>query len=460
MFGGGSPIFFFSDSGNSNVLGGLLRTSGLTFFKDYAHSTGSLDADYSVGSKTATFTATRSAAAPATYIDANGVIQLTTTSNVGRLQNSYYDTSGVVRQNGLMIESASTNLLTRTDGTASAAGLWTGWTNSNTGLAGTPTKTNPDVTNLINIPNATSQRIQYTGVAGDVNASAANGFLKQTGVAASVASGDVLTFSFLYKSSFIGLTSTQVNIQWRDNASALLSTTVGNIVSNGFFVLFTLTGTAPASTDHADVMFSFSGMDQGDLYDLEICRPQLEKNPYATSFIPTTTTSLTRGAEVLTYPISGNRTAASETIFIKFAPESVFANDGASRFLMDSDGGLDNRRFINKQSTGTSVLISPSNTAGSNASGSTVPQANTSYVFIGIANSASSPYSQAGFNGSIQNTSAVSFLTPTLSGNFQIGASQGTPLFQLNGIIQSVAIYNVALTSSQISQISNILAGN
>lgn len=53
-------------------------------------SLSNLDADFSVGSATATFTATRSASNPATYIDKNGNMQLETVSNVPRYNSGDY----------------------------------------------------------------------------------------------------------------------------------------------------------------------------------------------------------------------------------------------------------------------------------------------------------------------------------------------------------------------------------
>ena len=93
----------------------LLSTSwscgACIFLADYNDS--NLDADYSAGSPTATFAASRDATHPATYFDASGVMQKTTTANVGRFNYGYYDTTGWNKWSdgdcGVLLEGASTN---------------------------------------------------------------------------------------------------------------------------------------------------------------------------------------------------------------------------------------------------------------------------------------------------------------------------------------------------------------
>ena len=88
----------------------LKSAKNLTFYKDYTRGS-SVNADYSAGSGTGTFTATRGATTPATYVDALGVINLVTTSDIPRFQGGYYDSTGFHAQVGLMIEGARTNLV-------------------------------------------------------------------------------------------------------------------------------------------------------------------------------------------------------------------------------------------------------------------------------------------------------------------------------------------------------------
>ena len=136
------------------------RFVSLLFYANYAD--GDLTADFALGSPTATFTASRDATHPATYFDANGVMQVTTTSNVGRFNSGFYDTSGfnLFTQAGVMIEGASTTFLTDSMfGRAIGADDWaSNW--------GTMTVS---ATSLINIAGAKERNSAYTfgGAEGD-----------------------------------------------------------------------------------------------------------------------------------------------------------------------------------------------------------------------------------------------------------------------------------------------------
>lgn len=131
---------------------------GTIFYKDFTN-TSTVNADFSVGSNVGTFTRT---ASNCTYIDSNGVIQLVTDANIPRYQGGYYDATGFHSGAGLLLEAAATNLLIRTDGTSSAGGLWTGWTNQN-GTGSTVTLTQADVADFSAIPNSYAQRVQLSG---------------------------------------------------------------------------------------------------------------------------------------------------------------------------------------------------------------------------------------------------------------------------------------------------------
>jgi hypothetical protein len=98
---------------------------------------------------------------------------------------------------GLLIEGARTNLVTKTDGTASTGGVWDTWTIGSANINGIAVTTTVAQT-LLNITGSLAQRCQYTGVAADSNEgwamlsspSTANG---------SVAEGNIVTFSVFLK---------------------------------------------------------------------------------------------------------------------------------------------------------------------------------------------------------------------------------------------------------------------
>jgi hypothetical protein len=428
--------------------------SGLTFYENYESGTDatSLNAAYSVGSPTATFTASRPATTPATCIDSNGVIQLTTTSNIPRFAGGYYDETGFHSAKGLMIEAAGTNLLKNTDGTAYGSGMWTNW-DTTVSTASEPTKTNVAITDLISISGATSERLRYTGVPADV--SAAITFHSAGTAVGSVVNTDVVTLSFYIRSQtgntgvvikprITTYTAADAGITDYDSSTAITTTTSWQKVS------YTITVTDATSSFVRVTPVRISAIDNTDLVDIEVACPQLEKNPYPTSFIPTTTAALTRDAEVLKYPIAGNRTAATETIAIKFMPlGGSFANDGIMRFLTDTDT---KRRLWLKSTDSTQSTFYPNLTdsSGTDVTSSTAQLLNTSYVDTVVCYGETAGTNAEFYtNGESENTDINNYTAPAWGTYFYLG-SDSSGATQLNGLIQSVAIHSRVLNSSEV----------
>jgi hypothetical protein len=431
---------------------------GLTFYKDYENDTSTLNSSYAKGDGTATFS--RTTGDTATYIDSNGVIQLATDSQP-RYAGGYYDATGFHSAKGLMVEAAGTNLIIRTDGTASGSGLWTGWTSSDTGLDGTSVKSQVAIPELTSISGANAQRVQYVGVAGDTNATV-NNLLASTNTAnASVAPTNVVTLSFWYKGTFTGLTGQQMTINWRDSGGTLLSSGGVTLVNSSTWVKLSYTATAPASTDKVNIKTYFAGVDENDVIDLQIYGVQFEVSPYPTSFIPTTDAALTRNAEVLKYAIAGNRTAAQETIAIKFMPlGGSFANDGVARRIMATDNtSTADERNISKLTSGTVFRFTPNvdQNASVNKDNTTNFQLNTSYVYS--ATCVNSPSSYAVYvNGSQEGTTGSTAWTENTWGtNMYVGGpvTQSSTATPINGLIQKVAIFSRALGASEVASVSN-----
>ena len=186
---------------------------------------------------------------------------------------------------------------------------------------------------------------------------------------------------------------------------------------------------------------------------------QFEANPYATSFIPTTTTSLTRPVEVLTYPIASNRTAAQESIFIKYAQNynsanaiqsgtvpALTATDTKNRVLAPANFNNANKTTFLPNSNDSVSVLAQANTL----------TLNTSYVTAGIANT-SSPYANLYLNGtSVNSYTTGGYTTNAWGTNFYIGCNNNSA-GQVDGIIQAVAFYSTALNSTQVATITNIL---
>jgi hypothetical protein len=426
--------------------------ASLTFFKDY-QNTNNLIGDYSLGSPTATFTRATSATTPATYVDANGVIQKVTTSDVPRFAGGYYDETGFHSARGLYMEAAATNLIKDSDGTLSGSGAWTNWSFADD-VTNVPTKTQVSQT-LLNITDSTAQR--WEQVFGDGTYSK---FTTPTTGTGTFAQNDVATYSVFIKGTVTGITSLKLYFSEKDSSA------VDGTEHSGADIQASLTTEwrkfsysvqltdADLSRVSARIFVEHAG--SGSI-DLQIACPQVEKNPYPTSFIPTATAALTRNAEVLKYEIAGNRTAATETIAIKFMPMGgSFANDGLIRNILDSDA---DRIVLRKQSTLTTVSFFPNLTddSGTLLTGGTTNLLNTSYVETAISYGATAGTNYELFlNGSSDGSGTTNYTTPTLGTYFYLG-SNNSGLSQLNGLIQSIAIFSRALSAGEVLAVYNTM---
>jgi len=467
MFGttGYAPAHFFAGGGSLGDLQRILNIGGATFYKDY-QSPG-IQADYSVGDGTATFTRTSDAAHPATYIDSNGVIQLVTTSDVPRFAGGYYDATGFHSQKGLMVEAAGTNFFLDSEFSRSIA--TDAWGSS----FGTLTD---QVCSINGISGAKSRLISYTYTGSESNYTSllSQSFANDTFDASG---GNIaVTFSFWARGDFSDITSTSdikfilINELANDNtyqrtcldrqesqaAGDGLHPTEWRRLSYSFNV---------TDTDTRKLEFRIGNTttgtkpNAGDTVTIEVTGIQLEKSPYATSFTPTTTAALTRNPEILKYAIAGNRTAAQESIAIKFMPlGGSFANDGVYRFVTTSET---KERSIRKLNTGTVPTYRPNATDDTNCSPSptTTPLLNTSYVITGVAYGETvGTNAEVYTNGVSEAIDTDNYTIPAWGTNFFMGCDINS-VNQLNGLIQKVAIFNRALTATEVASVTDLLEG-
>lgn len=229
----------------------------------------------------ATFT---SRASSATYYDANGVIQ-TASTNVARSAAFFPDSNGVMRPAGLLLEAAGTNLLQYSEQLNTSP-----WTLNNSASVSANSSVAPDG--------------QTT--ADTLSGTTTNSYVEQT--IPWSASGN-WTLSFFAKAGtsarnkiYIVRSASQVhgtNIDWSSGAPSF-STTFGctaqsEKIGNGWYrisLLFT-------SVDHTATNFLritsdfISGTGTVLLWGF-----QAEQNIYPTSYIPTTSSTVTRSADV------------------------------------------------------------------------------------------------------------------------------------------------------------------
>jgi hypothetical protein len=413
-------------SGVAGTVGKLKDIGNATFLKDFQR-TSILTSDYSAGDGTGTFTRTSDGSTnPATYIDQNGLIQVNNTQHSPRFTSGYYDSTGFHAQKGLMIERASTNQCFN----SYFSDVATYWAGAGTGVV----SSSSDFTNVY----GGGSVLKFVGSAAD------DRFTNSATGNVTIANTKVYTLS-----SIVRGTGT-LKYRFFDGTTSTYGTNTFTLDPNKWIRISDVI-TSTADSSGAKVGWAQVGATNVTAYFSTI---QFEQMPYATSFIPTTTAALTRNVESLGYATSGNRTSATESIFLKFAPCSDFANDGKARTLSYSDT---KERLIRKSTTSTKIDAwgNVTDSAAVTISSSTTPLANTSYVVAFTCSATGNPNSTIYLNGALETTDNTVFTAPAYGTNFYVASNGGVS--PLDGIIQAVAIYSDVKLQTAVTAVTNIL---
>lgn len=418
----------------------------LSFYKDFEDEN-NINATYSIGNDIGTFTASRSSTSPSTYIDDRGMLQKVIISNIPRINKKMYNNEGILPSKGVILESSSTNIFR--SGVIDTS--YSNWSDNNLRYS-TTARWNLTLSNGGAVTTSISNDSCYLGSAKIVITN--EGTVSSDIIFANVNTVN-LNNSLPYVLSFWVKTNIVKTIQV---VSILSSDGVTNsgldaifITKANTWVRITLPFTAVASAGASYIRFLLG---LNGTYDIYLESLQLEQGSIATTFIPTTNNSLTRNAEFLQYKTSKNRTTQEETIIIKFMPFSDMGVSSTDRYLLSSS--TKSRNIRNVASAGC-LKIYPNATDNSSvvASSNTTCAGFVSTVFAGTLKHIS-PYSKSYIDGEEQGIyTAGDWTNPSWGGTFYIGSSN-TGGNQLNGVIQRVAIFNKALSNSDILEISDI----
>jgi hypothetical protein len=403
----------------------LLRVSPRTFRRTMVRTVAepSLYLDFTVSNQLdPRITFTR--ASSATFFDSAGVLQ-TAASDAARFT---YNPSTLAAQ-GLLIEEQRTNSFLQSQ-------FASGWLFSNASF--TSTTIAPDGTNTGQVLNDSS--------------AAAAGYVYQ-GV--SVTSGTAYAFSVFAKSA--GLTSitlrnfTQAGaVAFNLTGSGSAETPTGTFsspaitaVGNGWYrcsVIFTATGTASNNIAFVANPIAFTGE------AFAIWGAQLEAGAFPTSYIPTTTTALTRNADVASMTgtnFSSWFNASQGTVLCAATRPS----SGQPYLWMFSNGATASERYyLRYVATQYQFIPRASGVDGAGAyvsAASALLTARHATAYVSNQNRISSNGLQDG-NSTVTVTSQ-----PTSLDTLYLGSFTGTGSF-LNGTIQRLAFYPVALPNAQL----------
>lgn len=171
---------------------------------------------------------------------------------------------------------------------------------------------------------------------------------------------------------------------------------------------------------------------------------QLEAGAFATSYIPTTTTSLTRNADAVSMTgtnFSNWYNASEGTFAAQFIPQTVTLVTG---LVSASDGTTNNQLYVARNTTASSFSIG----TGGASQGFLV----NGILVAGVANKVCGGYKLNDF-GLSANAAAVAVDTvgtvPTVS-RLTIGSSSSGAVAFLNGHMQKISFYPQKLTSAEI----------
>jgi hypothetical protein len=347
-------------------------------------------------------------ATTATYYGVDGLIK-TAVANEPR-----FDFDPATHQSlGLLTEEQRSNLLNLSETLAASGGIQNSWTVTNL----TRTSTN----NIAPDGNATA--LQLT-------ASAANGTIIST---AAIGTSAARTLSVFLKR----VTGTG-NIQYTtDNGTTWTTQAI-----TGKWVRYTF----PSTT--ADQRVGFRIATSGDA--IQIWGVQLEVGTFATSYIPTTTTTVVRNADVAT--ISGTNFSSwynqiEGTIVTKYVPKGDVNNES---ILTLSDTTTNNRiayRYTSSNALQELIVAGSATQADINSTGN-----NT----IGQSYTAAFKYSttdnQVYINGVLYGTPGTAATIPTVN-TCNIGSSYAS-VENFNGNITKLAFYPVGLGATALGAIS------
>lgn len=288
-----------------------------------------------------------------------------------------------------------------------------------------------------------SQRLQYTGVTGD------SGWIAtyQDVVGGTFSAGDSATFSTYIKGSISGCSATLMVVANDSGYNNLGQVTSSSISLSDTWQRVSVTySNLPTNTYYARPRLWVSSIGSSCWIDVTMSASQLEKGAFATSYIPTTTTSVNRNSDKVTVSTS-NWNANSGTVV--GVVDGTTPTQASHLFSWMQDWNNYIRIYETTISRVYGDVVSGGSAWSSNV---TKPD--------GMATTAMK-WSNGGpvtnFINGIPGTPSVNSATPSnLPATAEIGSiANGTQ--QFNSPIQRLSIYNSALSDADILSVTNAI---
>jgi hypothetical protein len=361
---------------------------------------------------------------------------------------SYDITNGVVEDTPhLLLEPSATNLVTFSEDFSQSY-----WTKSDTTI-NVNQSTSPDGTlNADSIVSSTANSAHYlrhTFVAVSANTPhtysffiKANGYTK-FGVRDNAQTGAYLTYDLETESIINSASMTVVVNKLKDDwFKCSFTSTIGSngVAGYAFYLLDNSYTTGYLNT------YSYTGDGVSGFY---IYGFQLEQQSYATSYIPTAGTTITRAAETC----NNSKPSVNSTEGVLYAEIQALASDSTDKVITMSDGSTSNRVQVYFNSSNQIV--------GGLISGGSGQAAITYSTDIKLVSKIAFKYKQNDFalwvNGSEVGTDVVG--NPATGLNV-IDFDNGAGGANFYGKLKGLAVYNEALSESQLMQLTGVTASS
>ena len=295
----------------------------------------------------------------------------------------------------------------------------------------------------------TAQRMQYNAVTGD-----AGKYLAIWSVATDVGTfmpGDTATLSFWIKGSVTGCTF-KPGILSRSIGDGYIANSQATIVPTSTWQKVTIVySNLPANTSRLSIMPIYSdNLTDTSAFDVQISAAQLEKGAFPTSYIPTTTTAVTRNADVVNVP-STNWSAVSGTIAMVNG-HSLSADTSNATAINWMTPGNEEGISIYQQYNSNSVNFRTRHVSTDATATKTV--GNGINVWSGVYSSGTPVLAYV--NGTAGTNGSNNILPVGLPSTATIG-SYNTIYYFFNGPIQRAIIYSSALSSTDVSTVTSAI---
>jgi hypothetical protein len=273
---------------------------------------------YSVVPSSGSGDLTTTRATTATRINSSGLVENVTTG-IPRLDY----TNGVAN---ILLEPQRTNLLLNS--------VWAGGGTTPTSFTKSFLGTTTPITSVKN-PNVTAYNFNGTSIRGYF-------YQTQPFTINNVYSLSVYIENVTITQAIIDIiaiiNATGTSVYYKNNVAISSSTNIES--GNTYTIVFTAT----ATTTISEVRFGLGVNGGTPTGDFTLSMPQLELGSYATSYIPTVASTVTRNADLAS--VSGVSSLIGQTEGVMFIESAALANDLTDRIISISDGTTSNRIIL------------------------------------------------------------------------------------------------------------------